>query len=128
MTGTNDKLRSLFLTMLMVVSVFGGTVAFAGTAAAANTDPGVDSAIEAEDTDEGDIRIEFNRSVRQNTSSLGALTAANFTVYVRQAGNSSFDVYNNSNGQLTGEVTHDPNNDDLVVLEGENTWDDLSPA
>ncbi|PSQ27093.1 hypothetical protein BRD06_05225, partial [Halobacteriales archaeon QS_9_67_15] len=34
MTGTNDKLRSLFLTMLMVVSVFGGTVAFAGTAAA----------------------------------------------------------------------------------------------
>ena len=38
MTGTKDKLRSLFLTALMVLSVFAGTVAFAGTAAAANED------------------------------------------------------------------------------------------
>lgn len=37
MTGTRDKLRSLFLAALMVFSVFGGTVAFAGTAAAANS-------------------------------------------------------------------------------------------
>jgi surface glycoprotein (TIGR04207 family) len=37
MTGTNSKLRSLFLATLMVVSVFGGTMAFAGTAAAANS-------------------------------------------------------------------------------------------
>ena len=35
MTDTATKVRSLFLTALMVVSVFGGTVAFAGTAAAA---------------------------------------------------------------------------------------------
>ncbi len=32
--GTHDKIRALFLSALMVVSVFGGTVAFAGTAAA----------------------------------------------------------------------------------------------
>jgi len=34
MTGKRDKIRSVFLTMLMVVSVFGATVAFTGTAAA----------------------------------------------------------------------------------------------
>ncbi|MFC6795423.1 surface glycoprotein [Halobaculum halobium] len=36
MTETNNKIRALFLTALMVFSVFAGTVAFAGTAAAAN--------------------------------------------------------------------------------------------
>ena len=35
MTGTREKLRSLFLVTLMVGSVFAGTIAFAGTAAAA---------------------------------------------------------------------------------------------
>ncbi|SDF48557.1 HVO_2072 family ArtA-dependent S-layer glycoprotein [Halorientalis regularis] len=35
MTSTKTKLRSLFLTALMVTSVFAGTVAFAGTATAA---------------------------------------------------------------------------------------------
>ncbi|MFB6224409.1 MAG: surface glycoprotein, partial [Haloarcula sp.] len=32
MTGTAEKLRALFLTALMVVSVFGATVAFTGAA------------------------------------------------------------------------------------------------
>ncbi|WP_255196581.1 DUF7282 domain-containing protein [Halorarius litoreus] len=36
MTGTNTKVRSIFLTVLMVLSVFAGTVAFAGSAAAAD--------------------------------------------------------------------------------------------
>jgi len=36
MTDTNEKIRALFLTALMVVSVFGATVAFSGAAAAAN--------------------------------------------------------------------------------------------
>jgi surface glycoprotein (TIGR04207 family) len=40
MTGTKDKLRSLFLAALMVTSVFGATVAFSGAAAAANTAQG----------------------------------------------------------------------------------------
>ena len=35
MTDTSEKIRALFLTALMVVSVFGATVAFAGSAAAA---------------------------------------------------------------------------------------------
>jgi surface glycoprotein (TIGR04207 family) len=37
MTRTKDKLRSLFLAALMVFSVMGGAIAFAGTAAAANS-------------------------------------------------------------------------------------------
>ena len=38
MTQTRDKLRSLFLTTLLVVSAVGGTVAFSGAAAAANSE------------------------------------------------------------------------------------------
>jgi surface glycoprotein (TIGR04207 family)/PGF-CTERM protein len=38
MTGNSDKVRGVFLTALMVFSVFAGTVAFAGTAAAAPAD------------------------------------------------------------------------------------------
>jgi len=37
MTTTNDKIRSVFLTAMLVMSVFAGTAAFAGSAAAANT-------------------------------------------------------------------------------------------
>lgn len=43
MTGTNEKLRALFLSVLMVVSVFGATVALSGTAAAAPTAQGISS-------------------------------------------------------------------------------------
>ncbi|PSQ51703.1 hypothetical protein BRD20_10420 [Halobacteriales archaeon SW_8_65_20] len=61
MTDTNTKVRSLILTALMVVSVFGGSIAFAGSAAAANqagftledsSQPGADTAITAEITSE----------------------------------------------------------------------------
>ncbi|AKH96967.1 DUF7827 domain-containing protein [Halanaeroarchaeum sulfurireducens] len=38
MTSTNDKLRAIFLSALMVVSIFGAAVAFTGSAAAVNTD------------------------------------------------------------------------------------------
>ncbi|MFB6141928.1 MAG: surface glycoprotein, partial [Halorientalis sp.] len=45
MTGTQDKVRSLFLTALMIGSVFAGTIALAGTAAAAtNTSYGITNA------------------------------------------------------------------------------------
>ncbi|WP_302082937.1 surface glycoprotein [Salinibaculum rarum] len=37
MTNRNEKLRSLFLAVLMVFSVFAGTIALSGTAAAVNT-------------------------------------------------------------------------------------------
>ncbi|MBV0924543.1 PGF-CTERM sorting domain-containing protein [Halomicroarcula limicola] len=40
MTDTNEKIRSLFLTALMVFGVFAGTVAFAGAGTAANLSTG----------------------------------------------------------------------------------------
>jgi surface glycoprotein (TIGR04207 family) len=49
MTTKTDKIRSVFLTLLMVVSVFGGSIAFAGSVAAnhdatdADTDSDADS-------------------------------------------------------------------------------------
>lgn len=49
MTGTRDKLRGLFLAALMVLSVMGGTIAFAGTAAAANQAPVMQEATSFED-------------------------------------------------------------------------------
>jgi len=45
MTDTNEKIRSLFLTALMVFSVFAGTIAFSGGAAAASN-VGIDQAVE----------------------------------------------------------------------------------
>jgi len=41
MTGNNNKLRSLFLATLMVMSVFGGTMALSGAVAAANAPQGI---------------------------------------------------------------------------------------
>ncbi|WP_459192329.1 DUF7827 domain-containing protein, partial [Halosimplex sp. J119] len=135
MTGTNDKLRSLFLTLLMVTSVFAGTIAFAGTAAAANTDPGLSDAQERQNGD-GDVVLNFNQSVVQENGD--DLNASNFNVYVRQAGTGDFVEYNGTtNGTYisendnveslsNGDVTYD--NPSTVVLQGDSTWGDLNPA
>ena len=40
MTDINEKIRSLFLTALIVFSVFAGMIGFSGRAAAANLDAG----------------------------------------------------------------------------------------
>ena len=76
MTGTNDKLRGLFLAVLMVTSVFAGTIAFAGTAAAANVDPSVEGAVE----DEGTISISFSDEVQYVVPSDVALENDNATL------------------------------------------------
>jgi surface glycoprotein (TIGR04207 family)/PGF-CTERM protein len=64
MTSTNDKVRSLILAALMVMSVFAGTVAFTGTAAAAtytgnnaSLDP---STVSSGDTEQHDIAFEID--------------------------------------------------------------------
>jgi len=46
MTGNSDKIRSLFLTALMVFSVFAGTVAFSGGAAAQAANSDIEQAVE----------------------------------------------------------------------------------
>ncbi|MDG5775585.1 BGTF surface domain-containing protein [Haloarculaceae archaeon H-GB2-1] len=79
MTGTKSKLRSLFLTTLMVLSVFAGTVAFAGTAAAANQ-PSVVSATEY--SSNGDIEIAFDRGVQDATDQDPNFDVNDFDIYV----------------------------------------------
>ncbi len=74
MTDTNTKVRSLILTALMVVSVFGGSIAFAGAAAAAtggsytvaNTDTSATTTVTAQIQSEedgksvGGVELSFN--------------------------------------------------------------------
>ncbi|WP_415381194.1 BGTF surface domain-containing protein [Halosimplex sp. TS25] len=128
MTGTNDKLRSLFLTVLMVVSVFGGSIAFAGTAAAANTDPGVTSATESNNA----ITVEFNRTGVASSNGNGDVAAEDVEVFVRSAGSSEFVNYSTNESadfDLTDVSTNEPAGENTeVVLGTGNGWGDLSPA
>ncbi|MFY4812509.1 DUF7282 domain-containing protein [Haloarcula sp. AONF1] len=65
MTDTNEKIRSLFLTALMVFSVFAGTIAFSGgAAAAANV-----SVEQAAEYDSGTVELALNGSVGSGVSS-----------------------------------------------------------
>ncbi|QLH79981.1 PGF-CTERM sorting domain-containing protein [Halosimplex rubrum] len=127
MTGTNDKLRSLFLTVLMVVSVFGGTVAFSGAAAAANTDPGIADATESDD----DITVEFNRSGVESVAQANDIRDEDIEVFVRAADSGEFVNYStNASADFgLGNVQYDdagPTTE--VTLGAANAWNDLSPA
>ncbi|WP_367175451.1 DUF7282 domain-containing protein [Haloarcula rubripromontorii] len=59
MTDTSEKIRSLFLTALMVFSVFAGTIAFSGGAAAA-ANVSVQQAVEYDD---GTVELAFDDSI-----------------------------------------------------------------
>jgi surface glycoprotein (TIGR04207 family) len=65
MTDTHDKIRALFLSALMVFSVFAGTVAFAGTAAAVtNTSASVtDNVTPGSSNGESELRIQIETDV-----------------------------------------------------------------
>mgnify|MGYP000743053409 CR=1 FL=1 len=121
MTGTNDKLRSLFLALLMVVSVFGATIAFSGTAAAANQTPSVVAATE----DAGDISIAFDDNVRNGTND-NQIEASDdfFVVYWRQAGTSDFARVNVSATDVTAEA----GGQRYVIDNNALPVDDVSPA
>ncbi|WP_058995085.1 BGTF surface domain-containing protein [Haloarcula sp. CBA1127] len=71
MTGNSDKIRSLFLTALMVFSVFAGTVAFSGGAAAA-ANVSVDQAVEY---NSGTVELAFDGGV-------GSVASGDVTVFV----------------------------------------------
>jgi len=72
MTGNSDKVRSLILTALMVFSVFAGTVAFSGgAAAAANV-----SVEQAAEYDDGTVELALNSSTGS------AVTTQDIDVYI----------------------------------------------
>ncbi|GGM46513.1 BGTF surface domain-containing protein [Haloarcula argentinensis] len=73
MTDTSEKIRSLFLTALMVFSVFAGTIAFSGGAAAAGANVSVEQAAEY---DSGTVELALNGSTGD------AVDSGNITVFI----------------------------------------------
>jgi surface glycoprotein (TIGR04207 family)/PGF-CTERM protein len=63
MTSTNDKVRSLILAALMVMSVFAGTVAFTGSAAAAGNVTDISGPTNAEPDEGTTVTHELNYTV-----------------------------------------------------------------
>ncbi|QKY22255.1 hypothetical protein B4589_017795 (plasmid) [Halolamina sp. CBA1230] len=63
MTNTNEKVRALFLTALMVFSVVGGTVAFAGGAAAAANNASISNSQPVQPSDNTDVQYDANANV-----------------------------------------------------------------
>ncbi|KAB7519242.1 BGTF surface domain-containing protein [Halosegnis rubeus] len=100
MTDTNTKVRSLILTALMVVSVFGGSIAFAGAAAAnvgdtasfqvANTDADVTTTIYAEVTEQDDAAsissVELDFSSASSFDGQFSGSSSDYTVRVIDSG------------------------------------------
>ncbi|WP_459191299.1 DUF7827 domain-containing protein, partial [Halosimplex sp. J119] len=98
MTSTEQKLRSLFLTMLMVTSVFAGSVAFAGTAAAANEEPDLTEVYQ----EGSDLVVVFDDDVEQH-SEASDLSADNFTIWRRDSTGNYFYSVNGSQFSVTPE-------------------------
>ncbi|WP_340098266.1 DUF7282 domain-containing protein [Salinibaculum salinum] len=75
MTSKSDKMRGLFLAAIMVTSVFVGSIAFAGTAAAAANAVSVDSAVEY---NSGNVELVLN----DTADGAGTIDEGNVQVYV----------------------------------------------
>jgi len=79
MTDTNEKIRSLFLTALMVFSVFAGTIAFSGGAAAAGANVGVEQAVAYTANDGGSNTPTVELALNETGASV---SNTDITVYV----------------------------------------------
>ncbi|QZP39117.1 surface glycoprotein [Halobaculum magnesiiphilum] len=134
MTDNNNKIRALFLTALMVFSVFAGTVAFTGTAAAdvgtidaasaSDVTAGADSAtqtvafdVTVQDTADEQITVDYatgnitSASISSVTDTTGNITADNLSV--ASATSITLDVNGSAasdEGTITLSVTHDLTN------------------
>ncbi|MFB6252966.1 MAG: surface glycoprotein, partial [Halobellus sp.] len=66
---TSDKVRAVVLSALMVLSVFGGTVAFAGTAAAQTADSGsiTPSTVDEQTTNEHNVSVDVTLNTSDGT-------------------------------------------------------------
>ncbi|QDX40795.1 S-layer family protein [Salarchaeum sp. JOR-1] len=82
MSDTRTKIRSLFLTLLMIGSVFGGTIAFTGAAAATNNAAGNASIVEyvgqnTFDNEKATVNVSINASTGHtvNASSIDVIVS-----------------------------------------------------
>jgi len=140
MTDNNDKIRALVLAALMVFSVFAGTIAFAGTAAAVDgvshdTDDLPDS---ADDGSSATGNITFNVTNVSNSGDTvtadvnvtnGEFTSLNNAEVTADNGSASVEgsASVTNDGNLTVDITTDMNNTDVsITFEGATVeYDDV---
>ena len=109
MTGTQKKIRALFMTALMVFSVFAGTVAFSGAAAAAANDVSIDKATHYVDQD-GDEVVE----VVLNQSASTAVSTSDVTVNLADGSTASVE-----------DVKDDGTDDARVAVDLDDTYSNI---
>ncbi len=102
MTDTSEKVRGLFLAALMVFSVFAGTVAFSGAAAAAANNYQITSAVEY---NSGNVEIVLNESV----DSVDKVTV---------------DVKDGKSKEVSTPTTY--NSDRTIVVDVSGTFNDIN--
>lgn len=109
MTGTRDKLRGLFLAALMVLSAMGGTIAFAGTAAAANQAPVMQEATSFEDSAD---QIDPGTDTDNDT-----LVEVIFDEGVKNVSTDDFNVVLRDGTEVTPDSVTDTDGDPAVRLD-----------
>ncbi|WP_311172540.1 BGTF surface domain-containing protein [Halobellus ordinarius] len=120
MTGNSNKTRAVILAALMVFSVFAGTVAFAGTAAAEEPSYGGNAVHYVTDSGDGDAVIEV--PFEDGNVSDASLTHQNFTV-LDDDDNITSDVvsdYRKQNASVIIELDRVVASNDLEVEISEN--------
>ncbi|MGB9931671.1 DUF7282 domain-containing protein [Haloarcula amylolytica] len=121
MTDTNEKIRSLFLTALMVFSVFAGTIAFSGGAAAA-ANVGITQAVEYSANDGGTTsQVEIALDNQLTDASIDeSTTGADYTLYLDGEADPGIDA-----GIQTESGTAQDGTNGRVVI---GLSDDISPS
>ncbi|MGZ0747990.1 BGTF surface domain-containing protein [Haloparvum sp. AD34] len=129
-TNYREKARALFLVFVMVVSVFGGTVAFAGSASAAASSITAQSATDVEAGANSTVQtVEFNTTVDSGTTGNVTINTSD----VRNAGVVVVDAseLSNSSNTTDGQVNSvglDGSNNVVVEVEDTNASGDSAPA
>lgn len=111
-TTAYEKVRALFLAALMVVSVFGGTVAFAGSAAAANGSVVTDADAYGNNDD---IVITVTDSGADSTANSDEVTV-DVTSSSKETETVTLTETGDSTGEFTGSITV---NDDATNSDGD---------
>jgi len=119
MTGHRDKIRGLFLAALMVFSVFAGTVAFTGAAAAQSVPDVAQDPVEfaSDTTGQNHVEVVFE----------GDASGLSFQVENRSGGSVSTSVNSGvsdlSDGQVVLNIGQDLSGDATLVVNGNEEYD-----
>jgi surface glycoprotein (TIGR04207 family) len=141
MTGTKDKVRSLFLATMMILSVFGGSIALMGSAtAAANSstttinDSGAGESTLTIGHDSGDSNVAYVIDVDGNATydpgtdiyfnqTTDGDTTTNITIDTSGLAVGSYDVYVDAGSP--SDVAEPSDGQDITST---NTWADIPPV